>query len=174
VEGIEGPRPLTKKDERDSFDCGQETLNAWFQRNAWRNQQAGVSRTSVLVHSETSKVVGYVSLTVGEVRREFLPKARQRNMPDPIPIFLLGQLAIDQRWQGKGLSEVLLSHAIVTAIEAGKNVGSFALVTHPLNDSVRRLYADRGFIDLPGDPKGAMYIRLTDLALSLSESDRHG
>ena len=171
MEGIERPRPLSKEDDRDSFDCGQDTLNAWFKRNAWRNQQVGVSRISVLVHSETDKIVGYVSLTVGEVRREFIPKSHQRNMPDPIPVFLLGQLAVDLGWQGRGLAEVLLSHAIVTAIEAGKNVGSFALVTHPLNDGVRKFYSDRGFIDLHGDPKGAMYVRLTDLAISLPESD---
>ena len=171
MEGIGRPRPLKKGDSRDSFDCGQDTLNAWFKSNAWRNQQAGVSRTSVLVHSETDKIVGYVSLTVGEVRREFLPKSRQRNMPDPIPVFLLGQLAVDLDWQGRGLSEVLLSLAIVTAIKVGKNVGSFALVTHPLNDGVRKFYSDRGFIGLHGDPKGSMYIRLTDLAISRLRRD---
>jgi len=166
MEGVARPRPLTKEDDRDLFDCGQETLNSWFRRNAWRNQQAGVSRTSVLTHLETGKIIGYVSLTVGEVRREFLPKSRQRNMPDPVPVFLLGQLAVDQGWQGRGFSEVLLSHAIATAVEAGQSVGSYALVTHPLNDGVRQFYLNRGFVDLSGDPKGAMYVRLKDLAIS--------
>jgi len=155
---------LAGDDDREGFDCGQDALNAWFKRNAWRNQGAGVSRTYVLPNVDTGAIAGYVSLAVGEVRREFLPKSRQRNMPDPIPVFLLGQLAIDLRWQGRGLSDVLLSHAIVSTIHAAETVGGFALVTHPLNDGVRRFYENRGFTELPGDPKKAMFVRMKDLA----------
>lgn len=166
MEGLNRPRPLAQDDDRDSFDCGQPTLDNWLRRNAWRNQRAGVSRTYVLSDSETSAIAGYVSLAVGEVQREFLPKARQRNMPDPVPIFLLGQLAVDRRWQGRGLADVLLAHAIRMTIHAAETVGSYALVTHPLNETIRGYYENRGFSGLPGDPKGAMFIRLSDLIQS--------
>lgn len=167
MEGLSRPRPLLGDDDREAFDCGQAALNSWFKRNAWRNQQAGVSRTYVIADSGAIGIAGYVSLAVGEVRREFLPKARQRNMPDPAPVFLLGQLAVDRRWQGRGLADVLLSHAIVSALHAAEAVGGFALVTHPLNEGIRRFYESRGFSDLPGDPKGAMFVRLKDLAASV-------
>lgn len=166
MERLSRPRPLAGDDNREGFNCGQAAMNNWFRRNAWRNQQAGVSRTYVLSDSGTANVAGYVSLAVGEIRREFLPKSRQRNMPDPIPVFLLGQLAVDLRWQGRALSDVLLSHAIANTLHAAETVGSYALVTHPLNESIRQFYCNRGFTDLTGDPKGAMFVRLKDLAAS--------
>lgn len=167
MEGLSRPRPLLAGDNREDFDCGQVAMNNWFRRNAWRNQQAGVSRTYVLSESSTANIAGYVSLAVGEIRREFLPKSRQRNMPDPVPVFLLGQLAVGLRWQGRALSDVLLAHAIVTTLHAAETVGSYALVTHPLNEGVREFYQKRGFTDLSGDPQGAIFVRLKDLAASV-------
>ena len=46
--GLTPPRPLEANDDRDSFDCGRDALNQWFGRNAWRNQQSGVSRVNVV------------------------------------------------------------------------------------------------------------------------------
>ncbi|MCF8710416.1 hypothetical protein [Rhizorhapis sp. SPR117] len=95
--GLTPPRPLAEEDDRDAFDCGRDSLNQWFRRNAWRNQQSGVSRTSVICDSETGRVVGYVSLSAAQIERAFVPKADQRNRPDPLPALLLGQLAVDCR-----------------------------------------------------------------------------
>ena len=95
-----------------------------------------------------------------------LPKSAQRNRPDPIPVILLGQLAVDKRYQGKGCARSLLFFALKTAVRLAKDVGCYAVVTHPLDDDVRAFYAQFGFEDLPYDPAHAMAVRIADLKQS--------
>ena len=90
-------------------------------------------------------------------------KARQRNRPDPIPVTLLGQLAIHKNYQGRGHARSLLLFALRTALRASRQVGSLGVITHPLDDSVRAFYARWGFEDLPYDPRGGMIVRMVDL-----------
>src|SRR5450830_1744385 len=85
------PRPLSEDDERDHFDCGRDSLNSWFRRNAWHNHMSGISRTSVICDTSTKLIVGYVTLSAAQIERQFLPKTHRRNKPDPVPATLLGQ-----------------------------------------------------------------------------------
>lgn len=105
---ISKPRPLAEDDERHDFDCSKPSLNMWFQRHAWKNQQFGICRTSIICDAESGKVAGFVALTAAEIRREFLPKSQQRNRPEAVPTILLGQLAVDLEYQGQGLAKSLL------------------------------------------------------------------
>lgn len=167
METVNNIRPLEVDDDRGSFDCGRPSLNGWFQRNAWRNQTTGVSRTYVLPGSNSpQQVKGYVSLSAGEIKREFLPKGQQRNMPDPVPIILLGQLAVDESCQGQGIAKILLAAAFTYAVHVSRTIGSFALLTHPLDENARVFYQHWGFETLGADPQRAMYIRIRDLEAS--------
>lgn len=160
---VNPPRPLAESDDRDQFDCGRDSLNAWFQRHAWNNHESGVSRVSVLTDLENGRVVGYVSLSSAQIERTFLPKQHQRNRPDPVPVTLLGQLAIDTKYQGQGHATSLLTFALITALKASESVGSLGVITHPLEDDVRAFYAKWGFQDLPKDPKKSMMVRMHEL-----------
>lgn len=157
------PRPLSEGDDRSRFDCGRESLNGWFCRHAWQNHASGVSRTSVICDAETGLIAGYGTLSAAQIEREFLPKARQRNKPDPVPVTLLGQLAVDRSHQERGHARALLFFALGTAARAARDIGSFGVITHPLDDDVRRFYARWGFEDLPFDPKRGMIVRMIDL-----------
>lgn len=157
------PRPLTEQDDRSQFDCGRESMNAWFRRHAWANQASGGSRINVITDIAGGRIVGYVTLSAAQIERAFLPKPLQRNRPDPIPVTLLGQLAIDRTFQGQGHAASLLIFALRTAQRVSEAVGSFGVLTHPLEDDLRRFYARWGFQDLPGDPRRAMFVRMIDL-----------
>jgi len=157
------PRPLMHEDDRSCFDCGRDALNNWFRRHAWHNQESGVSRTSVICVSETNEIAGYVSLSAAQIERVWLAKAQQRNRPDPIPAVLLGQLAIDQRYQGRGYARSLMFFALTTAVRLSKEVGCFCVLTHPLDDGVRTFYRSFGFEELPFDPERSMAVRIKDL-----------
>jgi len=161
--GLTPPRPLREDDDRSTFDCGRDSLNQWFHRHAWRNQEANVSRTSVTCDAKTGEIVGYVSLSAAQVERAHLPKSAQRNRPDPIPALLLGQLAVDQRYQGKGYARSLLLFALATAVRLSRDIGCFGVITHPLDDDLRAFYARFGSEDLPFDPSRAMVVRIVDL-----------
>jgi GNAT superfamily N-acetyltransferase len=162
------PRPLVEGDDRTTFDCGRESLNNWFGRHAWNNHIGGASRVNVIT-DEAGKIVGYVTLSAAQIERAFLPKPLQRNRPDPVPVTLLGQLAIDKAYQGQGHAQSLLLFALRTALRASETVGSMGVVTHPLDDSVRGFYARWGFVDLPFGPRRAMLIRMVELQRAVSE-----
>lgn len=161
--GLTPPRPLAAGDDRSSFDCGRESLNQWFQRNAWRNQEAGVTRTSVVCYPISGDIVGYVSLSATHIERAWLSKAERRNRPDPIPAALLGQLAVDRRYQGRGYARSLMFFALTTSVRFSNDIGCFCVLTHPLDDGVRAFYRSFGFEDLPFDPSRSMAVRIADL-----------
>ena len=160
------PRPLTETDDRTSFDCGRPSLNAWFSRHALANHLSGVSRTNIICDAHTGAIVGYVALSSAQIERAFLAAKQQRNKPDPIPVTLLAQLAIHRDHQGHGHARSLLHFAVRTALRASREIGSFGVITHPIDDGVRAFYARWGFVDLPFDPNRAMIVRMADLQKS--------
>lgn len=85
-------------------------------RNAWRNQQSEVSRVSVMCDAQSGVIAGYISLSATSIERAHLPKANQRNRPDPIPALLLGRLAVDLRYQRMGVARSLMFFALRTAL----------------------------------------------------------
>jgi len=111
----------------------------------------------------TGKIVGYTSLSAAHIERAHLPKATQRNRPDPVPAILLGQLAVDRRHQGNGYATSLMYFALTTAVRFSKSVGCFGVLTHPIDDGVRTFYSRFGFESLPYDPKHSMIVRITDV-----------
>ena len=148
------------------FDCGRVSLNAWFRQRAWANHAAGISRTNVICDAETDEIVGYVTLSAAQIERAFLPKALQRNKPDPVPVTLLGQLAVHKDHQRQGHARSLLLFALRTAVHASREIGSFGVITHPVDEEARAFYHRWGFVDVPFDPRRAMIIRMADLEKS--------
>jgi GNAT superfamily N-acetyltransferase len=166
MEEVAAPRPLSETDDRSRFDCGRESLNQWFRRHAWANHASGVSRVTVICDASTGEIVGYVTLSAAQIERALLPKARQRNQPDPVPATLLGQLAVRKDRQGRGYARSLLAFALRTSFRASRDVGSFGVITHPLDEGVREFYRRHGFEDLPFDPRRGMIVRMVDLERS--------
>lgn len=160
------PRPLRDDDAVETFDCGRESMNQWFRRHARHNQLHNNSRTTVLTDAATGVIAGYVTLAAAQIEREYLPRAAQRNRPAAIPVILLGQLAVDRRHQGLGIARQLLFHALKTGLALSRQVGCFGVITHPLDDEVRAFHARFGFVDLPGDPRRTMIVRIADLEAS--------
>ena len=163
MDGITPPRPLAADDDRQAFDCGRESLNQWFRRNAWRNQQSGASRVSVVIDRATGDIAGFVSLSAAQIERGYWPRSSQRNQPDPLPAVLLGQLAVDRRHQGRGIARSLIVFALATSLRMSKEISCFCVLTHPLDDGVRDFYRAFGFEDLPFDPGRSKAVRIVDL-----------
>ena len=70
-----------------------------------------------------------------------------RNRPDPIPVLVLGRLAIHKEHHLKGIGTALLNDAIRRAIQAGEIAGVTALLVHAISEQARRFYRSRGFIE---------------------------
>jgi GNAT superfamily N-acetyltransferase len=163
VTAVTAPRPLTQEDDRELFDCGRESLNNWFRRHAWANHASGASRVNVIADAATGRIVGYFTLSASQIERSYLPKVQQRNQPDPLPVMLLGQLAVDKAFQGQKYGAALLQVALKMTLRAAEIVGSVGVITHPLDDAVRGFYESRGFRELPFDPRRALMVRMSEL-----------
>lgn len=142
------PELLVHHHNLDTFDCSEESLNVWLKRNALRNQQNQASRTFVICHGN---VVGFYALAAGSVTHQFVSGALRRNMPEPIPVVVLGRLAIDMKHQGKKLGAALLKDAVLRAKAVSEQVGVRALLVHALNDKAKQFYLNYGFQPSPID-----------------------
>jgi predicted N-acetyltransferase YhbS len=135
----------------EGFRCGQDALDAWLQRQALRAER---ERTAVTyVTCDEDRVVGYYCLSGHSVARESVGGGwLARNTPNPIPVVLLGRLAVDLSHQGTGLGWSLLRHAIEQSLVAGGTVGLRALVVDPIDASAARFYGHFGFKPFPSQP----------------------
>lgn len=130
----------------DRFDCGEAVLNDWLKRRALANQRSGASRTFVVVDGQGA-VKGYYALAAGSVAHVAAPGGIRRNMPDPIPVMVLGRLAVDGDSRGRGLGADLLRDAVLRTLRLSREVGIRALLAHALNDSARAFYLRHGFVE---------------------------
>lgn len=140
---ISAPHLLTGQHDLSSFDCGEETLNVWLRKRALSNHKQGASKTYVIC--EKNRVIGFYSLATGVVSSTKAVGSIKRNMPDPIPMILLGRLAVDQTCQGKGLGQALLKDAILRTLQAADIVGIRGLFVHAISDEAKRFYENNGF-----------------------------
>ena len=145
--GINAPRPIAGTLHVASFDCGDTTLNDWLQRRAIKNENSGASRTFVVCENNT--VIGYYSLAVGAIAREETSGKVRRNMPDPIPVMVLGRLAVDTNWQGKQIGIGMLKDAIQRTLIVAEQAGIRALLVHALSEKTRSFYQHWGFHESP-------------------------
>ena len=162
---LSAPAPIAANHEFSDFDCGELSLNDWLKRRALKNHASGASRCFVLCAGLT--VVGYYSLSAGAVSHAAAPKALRRNMPDPLPVLLLGRLAIDRRYHNRGLGQALLRDAMLRAVNVAGDAGIFALLVHALSDAARQFYLSRGFVASPLQPMTLMVTLETVRAILL-------
>jgi len=145
----------------DDFDCSKEQFNRYLVRYAWTNQQAGAAQTYVGLVGDT--VVGYHTLTVGEVTREEASERLTKGLArHPVPIMLLARLAIDRRWQGRGIGTALLRDAMERTLQAADIAGIRAFAVHAKDEEARAFYQKFDLVPSPADPMH-LFVLLKDV-----------
>lgn len=144
------PTLLAEAHDLSAFDSGDAGLDDWLRRRARVNQLSGASRTYVVC--EADRVVGYYCLSSGALAVADAPGSLRRNMPDPIPMAILGRLAIHRHWQRKGLGAALLQDAVFRTAQAAHIMGIRGLLVHALSDEARAFYEHHGFSASPTQP----------------------
>jgi GNAT superfamily N-acetyltransferase len=162
------PAPIAVGLELSNFDSGEFSLNEWLKRRAFKNHAAGASRCFVVCAG--TEVIGYYSLSAGAVSHEAAPKAMRRNMPDPLPVLLLGRLAVDKRHHNRGIGQALLRDAMLRAVNVSGDAGVSALLVHALSDPAKQFYLSRGFVASPLQPM-TLIMTLETVRSILAEPD---
>jgi GNAT superfamily N-acetyltransferase len=168
LSAFSSPRALTASDNFAAFDCGEPSMNEWLRARALKNETTGASRTFVTIESESGDVAGYYCLSASALALEDAPGRVKRNMPSPIPIILIGRLAVDERFKGHGLGASLLQDAVLKGIEASRILGARALVVDALNEVAERFYRKFGFELMPPAAKRAMFLLVSDAGATIA------
>ncbi len=149
------PEKLHAGHDLSAFDSGEPALDRWLCRRALANEDSGASRTYV-VCEDAGRVVGFYALASGAVSQAVATGRTRRNMPDPVPVMVLGRLAIDSSRQGEGLGRALVRDAILRTVQAADIAGIRALLVHAKSEEARRFYERCGFTPSPIDPMTLM------------------
>lgn len=166
---ITGPEPLTAAHDLSAFSCGKPLLDRWLKTRALSNQERGF--TAILVVHESYRVIGYYGLAPTAVVPSTLPRSiRTGQPPDPVPCLLLGQLATDQDWVGRGIGTGLLKHALQRCVTAAALIGGRALIVNAVDMGAADFWQRRGFIPSKDDPM-VLFRSIRDIAASIDAAD---
>jgi GNAT superfamily N-acetyltransferase len=145
---------LARRHERSSFDFGQPALNDWLIHKAGQFERRDLARTYVATRPEETHVGGYYAISSHRVLFEALPEAEAKGLPRlDVPVLLLGRLAVDQAFQGKGLGALLLIDALRRALHVAEQVGIRAVEVDAIDESARKFYLKYGFRSLLDDAR---------------------
>ncbi len=154
------PEPLTEQHDTRAFACGVESLDIWLKRRALKNQATGASRT--FVACDGRRVVAYYALASGAITVDKAPGRFRRNMPDPVPVVVLGRLAVDRSAQGMGIGRARVRDAGLRVTQAAAMIGVRGLIVQAFSAEAKAFYERVGFDPSPLDPITLM-ITLADL-----------
>ncbi|HET6608973.1 MAG TPA: GNAT family N-acetyltransferase [Rhodopila sp.] len=169
---ISAPELLTAAHDVSEFACGKPVLDNWLKTRALSNQEKGF--TAVLVVHEAGRVVGYYGLAPTGVVPNVLPRSiRTGQPPDPVPCLLLGQLAIDLGWVGRGIGTGLVKHALERSVQAASLVGGRALMVNAVDSGAAAFWQRRGFVP-SRDNALVLFRSIADIAASLAAARASG
>ncbi len=157
---LTAPMPLTEHHVTGGFSCGFDSLDQWLIRRSLKNQIQGATRTYVVC--DELRVVAYYALASGAITCTDATGRFRRNMPDPIPVVVLGRLAVDVTLQGRGFGRSLVRDAGIRVIQAADAIGIRGVTVHALSVEAKAFYEKVGFDSSPLDPHLLM-ITLADL-----------
>ena len=152
------PVALAEHHVQDSFDCGVASLDDWLRRRARQNQLSGASRTfRTFVSADASgQVVAYYALASSAIAAAATTGRLRRNMPDPVPVVVLGRLVITRAYQGQGLGRALFHDAGRRVVHAAEAIGIRGLLVHALTDQAKDFYLSLGLELSPLEPMTLM------------------
>lgn len=165
--------PISKRHDREAFDCGEAALNEFWQRHARKSHDLGGAKTFVAVDDADGKtILGFYSLSPASVEYARTPDIVKRGLARyDVPGFRLARLGVDRKQQGQGLGGQLLLAAERRCLLAAAEVGGVALLIDAKNEGVAAWYARYGAVALEDAPLTLM-LPLATIAAALSKAGR--
>ncbi len=149
------PVQLTAEHRIEAFDCGKSRLTDWLKAHAL-DSEGRSSRTYVVIANtgpQAGDVIGYYTLATGGVSRSEMPRKIRHDLPNPVPVMILGRLAVDERHRKKGLGSAMLKEAMQRTLEISQSAGVRAIMVHAIDDEAVTFYLKYGFVLFPADSR---------------------
>lgn len=162
---LTGPTSIRGHHDLSRFDCGVDSLNSWLRSKARLNETRGGARTYVVC--DGNAVVAFYSLAATSIERRRVSSRVGRNMPNPIPAILLGQLAVDTNYQGQGLGSHMMVDAGKRVLAAADLIGARAVMVQALDQRARAFYESVGFRQFSDREPLMLLARLSELKTAL-------
>lgn len=144
--------------DRSRFDSGSEPLDRYLRQQASQDLRRRVARVFVAVPGGSHEIAGFYTLSAGSIERATLPPETARRLPHyPVPVALIGRLAVDRRWSGQGLGSALLADACGRVVRASAALAVYAVVVDAGDARAQRFYQHFGFIRLPDSERRMFY-----------------
>jgi GNAT superfamily N-acetyltransferase len=159
LELITAPVALSPSHDASRFDCGKPPLNDWLRYKAQKSE--GRSARCYVLCLRNS-IIGYYCISAGAAQHSGAPRKLRQNMPNPIPIVILGRLAVDRNFQGKGLGRGFLKDALIRITRASELVGARAILVHAVDQGAVPFYARYGFKTFPVGSQ-TLYLPIDDI-----------
>jgi GNAT superfamily N-acetyltransferase len=158
------PAPLAEHHHFEKFDCGEPALDRWLQNRA-RSNESRFART--YVSCVGNRVAGYYCILASSIGRSLAPRSLSRNAPDPLPISVIGRLAVDIDYAGKGLGKGLLLDAFRRIATVSQTIGVSAVLVQAKNENAKTFYlAHAAFIEWPRDSR-TLYLPIETVIAAL-------
>lgn len=165
------PVPLKADHPVGGFDCGKPPLNEWLKLRAFDNE-GRASRTYVVVATagpQAGEVVGYYTLATGGVALSEIRGKHRHNLPNPVPVMVLGRLAVDRRHHGHALGPALLREAMGRTLDISRSAGVRMLTVHAIDDEAVAFYLRYGFHVFPAGSR-TLFLPIETIAAALTNS----
>jgi predicted GNAT family N-acyltransferase len=154
---------LSSKHHTAVFSCGKDVLDNYFHTQAKQDVKIKIKDCFVLTEDDNN-IKGFYTLSSASLNRDELPPTILKKLPPAyqhLPTTLLGRLAIDIKYKGKGLGALLLMDALKRSYQNSLQIASMAVIVDPLDDEAKQFYKHYGFIELP--TSGKMFIPMVQL-----------
>ncbi len=139
-------------DAKSGFSCGTHALDDYFARHAVANDARGIGRAYVLRRSEDDStelpaVLGYFTLSMAVAESALVAQASHQKLPKyPMPVALIGRLAVDRRAQGRRLGEKILMSALEMIVDASRLVGCTGVIVDAKDERAESFYGKYDFV----------------------------
>jgi GNAT superfamily N-acetyltransferase len=148
--------PLDTKRDRKDFSCGKDLPDNYFRKQVNQDVKRKLAVCFTLIDEESSNIAGYYTLSSNSISNNLIPDSYRKKLPksySSIPTMLIGRLAIDKNFQGKGIGKLLLIDALKRCFDTSDTIGAFAVIVDPLDLEAEKFYEKYGLIILPDSGK---------------------
>jgi predicted GNAT family N-acyltransferase len=146
--------PLTKDLDKQDFDCKERSLNEYLKNQARQHQDKNIAKVTVAIAPNSKKIAGYYTLNASKIDYNSFPPSYQKKLPArlDIPSAKIGRLAVDSRYAGQGLGELLLMDALFKVHSTSTDIAMHSVIVDSLNEKAKTVWLRYGFIPFEDRP----------------------